>query len=63
MRSDWFNELVNPWEDPGLVDAIDRSADIAIQGIDQGRRVEDLPSEAWMPPSKSVVPAGKEKDA
>lgn len=40
MRPDWFAALVNPWDDLGLVAAIDMSKPVPQKN--EGRRVEDI---------------------
>lgn len=54
MKPQWFESLINPWNDPGLVRAIDRSVPI----VEGKRRVEDLALD-----SKKPVSAGEEKNA
>lgn len=39
MKGHWFTELINPWNDPRLIAAIDRSKQPAIKN--EGRRAED----------------------
>jgi hypothetical protein len=40
-RPGWFDELINPWLDPRLIAAIDRSKPVTTPSPNQQRRTED----------------------